>query len=708
LEQEIFIDIISKSLGIRYGSVKNTMKLFDEGSTIPFISRYRKELTGSLDEVQIGDIHKMYKKLVEMSERKTTILSSIEEQGKLTPELKTKIESSWDLHELEDLYLPYKKRKKTKADKARESGLEPLAKYIIAQKYTPIQNEAKKFVQGDISNVEEALEGACDIIAEWINEDNEIRDRIRNSFRRFAAIKSSVVTKKKEDAEKYKDYFVFSENLAKCPSHRFLAIMRGANEGFLKVGLDTDDDKAIQMIIRKYVRNDSESKKWVEIAILDSYKRLIFPSIETQVLNEYKEKADDEAIRVFVENLKQLLLEAPTGQIPILAIDPGFRTGCKVVCLDSQGEFLEYTTIFPHPPQNNSFDAKNIIKNLVDIYDIKAIAIGNGTASRETQTVVKEIHFDRKIEIYIVNESGASIYSASGTAREEFPDKDVTIRGAISIGRRLMDPLAELVKIDPKSIGVGQYQHDVHQGKLKENLDATVVQCVNKVGVNLNTASKHILTYISGFGPSLAKSIVEYRKKNGDFTTIDQLKKVPRLGEKAFEQSAGFLRIRNAKNPLDNTGVHPESYHIVNEMVRMSKADITSFLQDSSLRNKIELQNFVKDQIGLPTLQDIMKELDKPGLDPRGEAKAFEFDDHVKTMEDLSEGKILPGIVTNLTNFGAFVDIGVKQDGLVHISQITAKFIKSPADVLHLRQEVTVKVVSVDIARKRINLTMLI
>ena len=701
------IELISLTLGIQERNVKSTAELLEDGATIPFIARYRKERTGSLDEVQVSDIQKQIKKLAEIESRKETILASIEEQGKLTPELKNKILASYDANELEDIYLPYKRKKKTKADVAREHGLEPLAKLIMSQKGHDILKTAKGYLTKNVVTVDDAVQSAKDIIAEWVSEDQDIREKLRQNFRKFGYIHSKVVPKKKADAEKYMDYFDFQEQLSRCPSHRYLAMMRGANEDMLKVSLSIDDDRALQMMDRKYIRSNGQEADLIADAISDSYKRLIFPSIETQIINEFKEKADDEAIRVFGENLRQLLLAAPLGQKAVLAIDPGFRTGCKVVSLDSNGDFLEYTTIFPHPPQQQISQAKETIKDLVYKHHIKAIAIGNGTASRETQSMVEEIRFDDKVDIYMVNESGASIYSASDLAREEFPDKDITVRGAISIGRRLMDPLAELVKIDAKSIGVGQYQHDVNQGKLKENLDMTVTSCVNKVGVNINTASRHILTYIAGLGPSLAKNIVDFRRSNGDFTTIKQLSKVPRLGERSFEQAAGFLRIKNGPNILDNTGVHPESYHIVELMAKKSGLTLDEFIHQEDIRKKVKLEDFVTDKTGMPTLMDIMKELDKPGLDPRGEAKSFNFADHIKSISDLYEGLVLPGIVTNMTNFGAFVDIGVKQDGLVHISQITDKFIRNPAEILALGQQLSVKVIEVDVPRKRINLTLL-
>jgi uncharacterized protein len=709
------IDIISNHLGIDKRNVKNTVDLFSEGATIPFIARYRKERTGSLDEVQIGDIFMQMKRLSELEQRRLFILQSVEEQGKLTPELRHKIENTYDSNELEDLYLPYKKKRKTRADVARELGLEPLAKSIMSQRNQNIQMLSSRYVSDKVPSAEAAVDGASDIIAEWVSEDQEIRDRLRQNCRRFATIHSKVIEKNKDKAEKYQDYFSFSEVLHKCPSHRFLAMMRGVQEEMLKVHLEIDEEKALQMAERKYIRYAREADwddSWSEAVIIaeairDSFKRLLFPSIETQILNEWKEKSDEEAIRVFAQNLRQLLLSPPLGQKPVLALDPGFRTGCKLVCLDASGNLLEYTTVFPHPPQNQKSEAMHTIRYLVDKYDVSAIAIGNGTASRETKAVVEQIQFDRKVEVFVVNESGASIYSASETAREEFPDYDITVRGAASIGRRLMDPLAELVKIDAKSIGVGQYQHDVHQGKLRESLDLTVVSCVNSVGVNLNTASHHLLTFVAGLGPSVAKNIVEYRRQIGSFDSIQQLKKVPRLGDKAFEQAAGFLRIRDGKHPLDNTGVHPESYRVVERMASMCGVSLENFIADKELRKKIKLEDFIDEKVGLPTLKDIMKELEKPGLDPRGEAHHFEFEKSISSIEDIAEGMVVPGIVTNMTNFGAFVDIGVKQDGLLHISQISRKFITNPAEILHLGQELQVKVTGVDAARKRINLSLL-
>jgi uncharacterized protein len=703
------IELTAQSTGISLNQVRNTLTLLIvESGTIPFIARYRKERTGSLDEVQIAAIQKTYHKFVEIEARKETILSAIEEQGKLTDELRSRIILSYDSDELEDLYLPYKKRKKTRADIAREVGLEPLAKIIMSQKGQDIDGIAQRYINDNVLSITHAIKGAQDIIAEWVNEDQDVRERLRQTFRKFGTIVSKVVPKKKEEGEKYTDYFEFSESISRCPSHRYLAMMRGEFEGFLRISIEIDDERALENIKRKYIKSHSDEGDIISEAIDDGYKRLIIPSIEGAIMSEFKEKADDEAILVFGKNLRQLLMAAPVGQKNIMAIDPGFRTGCKVVCLDANGDFLAYETIFPHSPLSETNKAKEILRNLAFRYDVKVIAIGNGTASRETKDLVTATPFDQKIDVFVVSENGASIYSASDVAREEFPDKDVTVRGAISIGRRLMDPLAELVKIDPKSIGVGQYQHDVHQGKLKENLDATILSCVNAVGVNVNTASKHILTHIAGLGPSLAQNIVDYRRINGDFKSIKELTKVPRLGAKAYEQSAGFLRIRDAENPLDNTGVHPEAYQVVEKMAKDAKVKINDFITNKELRVGINLNQYVTENIGLPTLQDIMKEIEKPGLDPRGEAKAFDFDDKIKKIEDVMEGMEIPGIVTNLTNFGAFVDIGVKQDGLLHISQISRKFISNPAEVLSLGQEVRVKVLNIDVPRKRINLTLFV
>lgn len=707
MDNQQHITLIAKELNLPEKGVKNTFQLFQDGATIPFIARYRKELTGSLDEVQIAAIQRQMKKLEEIEDRKITILNAIEEQQKLTPELRSKIMLTWDANELEDIYLPYKRRKKTRADIAREYGLEPLAKIIMSQKGSNIDEQARRFLNKEITSIEEAIQGARDIIAEWVSEDQHIREILRNNFRKYAKIVSRVVPKMKENAGNYQDYFEFEESLSRCPSHRYLAMMRGKKEGILKITLVIDDEKARTMMERKFIRSHGHEARLIAEAIADSYDRLIFPSVETQIFNDFREKADDAAIDVFSKNLRQLLLSPPLGQKAVVAVDPGFRTGCKVVCLSVNGDFLEYKTIFPNEPQRLIQEAEHILIEMVHKYSIEAIAIGNGTASRETRAFIEKIHFPIKPEIYIVNESGASIYSASEVARDEFPNLDLTVRGAISIGRRLMDPLAELVKIDAKSIGVGQYQHDVHQGKLKESLDMTVMSCVNKVGVNLNTASQHILTYIAGIGPTLAKNIVAYRRDNGEFKQISQLKSVPRLGEKAFEQASGFLRIRDAENPLDNTGVHPESYSLVSKMAKTIRLDLSEFIRNKDKRSTIRPEDFVTDSVGLPTIQDIMLELDKPGLDPRGEVRPFSFDERIRSIDDVYTDMVVPGIVTNLTNFGAFVDIGAKQDALLHISQITDTFIQSPADVLKLGQELMAKVLSVDISRKRINLTLL-
>lgn len=700
------ISIISGELGIASRQVSNTVKLLNEGATIPFISRYRKEQTGSLDEVQVAAIRDRLTKLEELDKRKETVLTTIEEQGKLTDELRKRIEECFDSVELEDIYLPYKPKRRTKATIAKEKGLEPLAEIIMKQYERDIEGVAHRFITDDVPSVEDALAGARDIIAEWISESEKARNIARNHFRRSAVIRSKVVKGKETEGVKYSDYFAWEEPINKCASHRFLAMRRGQAEGFLKVSITPPADDVMDDISRAFVKGDSVAADQVDYAIEDSYKRLIEPSIENEFTSELKSKADDEAIRVFSENLRQLLLAAPLGQKNVLAIDPGYRTGCKVVCLDSQGNLKHNETIYPHPPQNESGKAMSKISALVDSYRIDAVAIGNGTASRETEAFVKRIRFNRDINVFVVSEDGASIYSASSVAREEFPEYDVTVRGAASIGRRLMDPLAELVKIDPKSIGVGQYQHDVDQPKLKQGLDTVVESCVNHVGVNLNTASKHLLTYISGLGPQLAKNIVEYRRENGDFTSRSQLKKVARLGDKAFEQSAGFLRIAEAKNPLDNSAVHPESYHVVEKMAKDLGCTVVDLLKDEELRKKIDINRYVTSTIGLPTLKDIMAELAKPGRDPRQGIKVFEFADGVFSINDLQVGMVLPGIVTNITNFGAFVDVGVKQDGLVHISQLADKYVSNPNDIVKLHQHVKVKVVEVDVARKRIQLTM--
>ena len=700
------LQLIADSLGIRPKQIENTVELFVGGATIPFISRYRKEVTGSLDEVQVGDILSQFNKFNDLEKRREAILKSIEEQGKMTDMLRGRIEATYNITELEDIYLPYKQKRKTRASVAREKGLEPLANEIFAQKSNNIEKIAAAYLNDAVATINDALAGARDIIAERVSEDINARNLVRNFFDKEGSIKAKLVKGKEEAAAKYKDYFDFSEPLSKCPSHRLLAVRRGEDEGFLRITIAPDDEAyVIQKLDDNFLIANNEASDEVQKAIADAYERLLAPSIETEFRNISKEKADTEAIRVFVDNLKQLLLSAPLGQRRVMGIDPGFRTGCKVVCLDESGTLIFNTNIYPHPPQYQEREAVDKLKDLVKKYKIQAISVGNGTAGRETETLCRTIQFDSPVDIFMVNEAGASIYSASDVAREEFPDLDLTVRGSVSIGRRLMDPLAELVKIDPKSIGVGQYQHDVNQNALKESLDRTVESCVNQVGINLNTASKHLLTYVSGLGPSLAQAIVMHRTENGIFKNRSQLKKVARLGDKAYEQCAGFLRIRDAENPLDNTSVHPESYHVVEKMAKDSNVSVKELIDKKDLRKQINLTKYVNDKIGLPTLNDIMRELDKPGLDPRGEAKAFEFGD-VHTLEDLKIGMILPGIVTNITNFGAFVDIGVKQDGLVHISQMANRFIKSPNEVVKLQQQVQVKIIELDMTRKRVMLSM--
>ena len=703
---EIFYSLISKALGIPARQVEKTMGLLDEGATIPFISRYRKEVTGGLDEVQIGDINDHYGKLKEVSKRKETILASIDEQGKLTPELKKRIEASWDSTELEDIYLPYKPKRQTKAEIARKKGLEPLATLLMLQTAQDSTKAASPYVKGEVKDVREALQGARDIIAEWVNEDEQARNTVRNSFSRTAVISSKVVKGKEEEGSKYRDYFDFSEPLNRCSSHRLLALRRGEAEGFLRVSISPDAEGCIERLNRRFVKGRSDASAQVEEAVGDSFKRLLKPSIETEFANLSKMKADEEAIRVFSENLRQLLLSPPLGQKRVLGVDPGYRTGCKVVCLDAQGNLVHNEAIYPHPPQNEKGKAASKVAQLVSTYAIDAIAIGNGTASRETEQFITGIRYDRKVQVFVVSENGASVYSASKIAREEFPEYDVTVRGAVSIGRRLMDPLAELVKIDPKSIGVGQYQHDVEQGALKKSLDQTVESCVNLVGVDVNTASKHLLTYISGLGPTLAQNIVNYRAEHGPFASRRELLKVPRMGEKAFEQSAGFLRITSGKNPLDNSAVHPESYSIVEQMAKDLNCTVSELIANKELKKKLNLQKYVSATIGMPTLTDIMEELDKPGRDPRQTIKVFEFDPNVKKLEDLKEGMILPGIVTNITAFGCFVDVGIKENGLVHISEMAVRFITDPTQVVSKHQHVQARVKSVDLVRKRVQLSM--
>jgi len=700
------IELISKELTLNSRQVSNTIKLLNDGATVPFISRYRKEQTGNLDEVQITNIRDLSSKYVELDKRKETVINTIEEQGKLTDDLKKRIIECYDPTELEDIYLPYKPKRRTKATIAKEKGLEPLAELIMKQQERDIYGKAEKFLNEQVEDVEDALQGARDIIAEWVNEDEKARNVARRHFKRSAVIHSKVVKGKEEEGIKYKDYFSFEEEIRRCASHRFLAMRRGQEEGFLKVSITPPEENLLEEIERFMVKGSGECQSQVTMAIKDSYKRLLEPSIENEFTSELKVKADEEAIRVFAENLRQLLLSPPLGPKMVLALDPGYRTGCKLVCIDQQGNLLHNETIYPHPPQSESGKAMSKVSSLVETFKIDAIAIGNGTASRETESFIKHIRFNRDVRVYVVSEDGASVYSASSVAREEFPDYDVTVRGAVSIGRRLLDPLAELVKIDPKSIGVGQYQHDVDQAKLKNGLDQVVESCVNHVGVNINTASKHLLTYVSGLGPQLAKNIVDYRKENGAFTNRNQLKKIPRLGDKAFEQCAGFLRIPDAKNPLDNSAVHPESYHVVEKMAKDNGCEVIDLLKDESIRSKIKLEKYVTESIGLPTLNDIIQELSKPGRDPRKAIKVFEFAEGIYKIDDLVPGMVLPGIVTNITNFGAFVDVGVKQDGLVHISQMANKFISNPNDVVKLHQHVKVKVTEVDVARKRIQLTM--
>lgn len=703
---EAYIDLISKEQTLTTKQVSNTIKLLEEGATIPFISRYRKEMTDSLDEVQITAINEQLIKLKEVDSRKQTILKTIDEQGKLTNELRQQIQSTYSLTELEDLYLPYKPKRKTRASVAREKGLEPLAKIIIRQQELNIEGKAESFLNENVKEIDDALQGARDIIAEWINENKRARNNIRTLFAREAYISSKVVKNKEAEAEKYTDYYDFNEPLKRCPSHRILAMRRGENEGFLRITIAPQEEKALEILEDQFVKGVYDVSEHVRIALKDSYKRLLGPAIETEFKNSSKEKADDEAINVFVENLRQLLLAPPLGQKRVMAIDPGYRTGCKVVCIDAQGNLLHNETIYPHKPQSETKQAAKKVVSTADMYKIDAIAIGNGTASRETESFIRRLKFNRDLQVFVVSEAGASVYSASKVAREEFPQYDVTVRGAASIGRRLMDPLAELVKIEPKSIGVGQYQHDVDQNKLAHSLDLVVESCVNQVGVNLNTASKHLLIYISGLGPQLAQNIIEFRKNNGAFGSRKQLMQVPRMGAKAFEQSAGFLRIKGGDNPLDDSAVHPESYHIVEEMAADVGCTIPDLLKNEKLRRQIDPKKYISENTGLPTLNDIMQELDKPGRDPRAVIKVFEFSKEVRRIEDVQPGMVLPGIVTNITNFGAFVDIGVKQDGLVHISQLADRFISNPNDVVKLHQHVQVKVLEVNVSRKRIQLSM--
>lgn len=701
-----FHRMISAVLGISEKQIRQTLGLLENGATIPFISRYRKEVTGGLDEVQIESIKTHYEKLSETAKRKETILSTIQEQGKLTAELQKRIEETWENTLLEDIYLPYKPKRKTRAEAARQKGLEPLATLLMLQREPHPEERAAGYVKGDVKNVEDALKGARDIIAEHVSEDERTRNSVRSSFVRQGTLTAKVVKGKEEEAAKYRDYFDYSESLRRCSSHRLLAIRRAEAEGLLKVSISPNDEECAERLERQFVRSNNACGQQVAEAVQDAYKRLLKPSIETEFATQSKERADEEAIKVFAENLRQLLLASPLGQKRVMGIDPGFRTGCKVVCLDAQGNLLHNENIYPHPPVSKQKEAFAKLQMMMESYKIDAVAIGNGTASRETEEFLKHQRFNRDVQIFIVSEQGASIYSASKIARDEFPDYDVTVRGAVSIGRRLMDPLAELVKIDPKSIGVGQYQHDVDQTKLKKSLDQTVENCVNLVGVNLNTASSHLLTYISGLGPQLAQNIVNYRAENGAFTSRKELMKVPRMGAKAFEQCAGFLRIPQAKNPLDNTAVHPESYCIVEQMAKDLGCSVAELIASKELRLKINPERYLSPTVGMPTLKDILQELDKPGRDPRGPIKIFEFDKNVRTINELREGMELPGIVGNITNFGAFVDIGIKENGLVHLSQLADRFISDPNEVVSIHQHVRVKVLSIDMDRKRIQLTM--
>ena len=702
------VNFIQNKTNLPTKGIENTIQLLNEDCTIPFISRYRKERTGNLDEVEIGDIVTYKTQFEELEKRKTTILKALEEQEVLTADLKQKIEATTDLTTLEDIYLPFKKKRKTKAETARKNGLEPLAKMIMSQRVNDLENTASKYINNEVKNIEEALEGARFIISEWINERTDIRNNIRYQLEKFASITTKVVKAKKEDekAQKFRDYFEWSESLNRIPSHRLLAILRAEKEGFIRLKIEIDNERALSKMEASIIRSNNNCSSQIKLAIQDAYKRLLFPALSNEILNTSKEKADASAIEVFAKNLKQLLLGAPLGEKTILAIDPGFRTGCKVVCLNAQGG-LEYNeTIYPHAPKNDSLGAMKKINSLVDAYKIEAIAIGNGTASRETEQLIRKMRFNKDVEVFVVSEAGASIYSASKIARDEFPNYDVTVRGSVSIGRRLADPLAELVKIDAKSIGVGQYQHDVDQTKLKTSLDTVVESCVNSIGVNINTASVSLLSYVSGIGPKLAENIVNYRDENGAFTSRNDIKKVPRLGNKAYEQGAGFLRIKNAKNPLDDSAVHPESYAIITKMAKDEKCSISDLIGNKELLQKIELQKYCTETIGLPTLKDITSELEKPGLDPREKAKVFTFNQNIRTITDLHEGQLLPGIVNNITNFGCFVDIGIKESGLIHVSNLSDKFVSDVSSIVILNQQIIVKVLEVDIARKRIQLAL--
>ncbi|MGN0067221.1 MAG: Tex family protein [Bacteroides sp.] len=703
---DILTQLIAKAVGITPTQVNHTLELLNGGSTVPFISRYRKEATGGLDEVQIEAIQSHYQRLTELSKRKEFVLQTIDEQGKLSPELKQRIEDTWDATLLEDLYLPYKPKRKTRAEIARQRGLEPLATLLLTQREPNPLRAATRYVKGEVKDADEALKGARDIIAEQVSENEKSRQQVRNQFARQAMLSAKVIKGKEAEAANYRDYFDCTEPLKRCSSHRLLAMRRGEAEGLLRVTISPEDSRCIEQLARYYVRGNSESSLQVQEAVEDAYKRLLKPSMENEFAALSKQQADDEAIRLFAQNLRQLLLAPPLGQLRVMGIDPGFRTGCKVVCLDAQGNLLHNENIYPHPPVSKGKEAAASLMKMIEAYRIEAIAIGNGTAGRETEEFIKRLTFHHDVRVFVVSEQGASIYSASPLARKEFPDYDVTVRGAVSIARRLMDPLAELVKIDPKSIGVGQYQHDVDQSKLKQALDSTVESCVNLVGVNLNTASSHLLSYVSGLGPTLAQNIVEYRAEHGPFASRQELLKVPRMGAKTFEQCAGFLRIAQGKHPLDNTAVHPERYALVEQMARDLQCTIPQLIADSQLRRRIDLKRYCSSTVGMPTLNDIMQELEKPGRDPRGGVSDFAFDSHVRTLDDLREGMELPGIVNNITDFGAFVDIGIKESGLVHLSQLADRYIKHPSEVVSIHQQVRVRVVGIDHDRKRIALSM--
>ena len=699
------IEFVAKKLGLHEWQVENTIRLLEDEATIPFISRYRKEMTGSLDEVKLMNIKEEYERLKELDKRRESVIKSIEEQDKMTPELREKIDSSLTMSELEDIYLPFRPKRRTRATVAKEKGLEPLAEIIMKQNEADPEERAEEFLNAQVGNVENAIAGACDIIAEWISEDEKSRKRLRYLYEKEAVIYSKVIKGKEEEGVKFSDYFDWSETLRKCPSHRLLAMRRGEEEGYLRLSIEPDEKKVLEILDEIFIRGNNDSSQLVRETVRDSWKRLLASSMETEFRNLSKEKADAEAIAVFADNLRQLLLASPLGEKNVLAIDPGYRTGCKIVCLTRQGDLVHNETIYPHPPQNETAMSVKKILSLVNAYKIEAIAIGNGTASRETEDLIRWIKFDRDLKVFVVSEAGASVYSASRTAREEFPEYDVTVRGAVSIGRRLMDPLAELVKIEPKSIGVGQYQHDVDQSRLQMALDDVVMSCVNAVGVEVNTASSHLLAYVSGLGPQLARNIIDYRTENGPFRSRNELLKVKRMGGKAYEQCAGFLRIRGASNPLDSSAVHPESYHVVEKMAKDLGVKIDELIADESERNKINPEKYVTESTGLPTLLDIVRELASPGRDPRTMIKEFRFAD-IHSMEDVKEGMVVPGIVTNITKFGAFVDIGVKQDGLVHISNLSRNYVSDPSSVVKLHQHVMVKVIGIDIERKRIQLSM--